>query len=392
MKKILIYLLIIGTIILNTENVSAKTTLNCTKTLRTGSKSEQVKILQKELNEVMNCNLKVDGKFGSATKSCILAFQKNNSLLQDAIVGKKTCTKLNTLYLLSNEDEENSDESDSSNSLFKTTNTLVQGSSGSEVVTLQETLNKKIHCNLDIDGVFGYKTKWCVKKYQEENNLSVDGKVGPLTKNSLNETVNKTDNSKYVIIAKTSNRKLRVRQGASTSTKHIGDVYTSEIYKVRNSKVVDGTTWYKIEYQDGKYGYISGNYATMNFILLDISNQTIKLYRNGRTILTAPTVTGNISKGYDTPLGVYKVGTSLSYETQGRRIHLSKYDAYVDYWMPFIGGSYGFHDADWRSLSQMTTGKTYLTNGSHGCVNMLREDAKYLYDNIYKGLAVHIVE
>ena len=52
----------------------------------------------------------------------------------------------------------------------------------------------------------------------------------------------------------------------------------------------------------------------------------------------------------------------------------------------------GCHDADWRSLSQMTNGKTYLTNGSHGCVNMLREDAKYLYSNIYKGLAVHIVE
>ena len=76
----------------------------------------------------------------------------------------------------------------------------------------------------------------------------------------------------------------------------------------------------------------------------------------------------------------------------GGRIHLSKYNAYVDYWMPFIGGSYGFHDADWRSSSQITNKKTYLTNGSHGCVNMLTEDAKYLYENIYKGLAVHIVE
>lgn len=388
MKHKIIKLLVIGTILLHTKNVSAETTLNCTKLLRYGSKSEQVKILQKELNKVMDCNLAIDGKFGTATKSCVLAFQKDNSLSQDAVVGPKTCEKLNDLYSASFDENKYIGESIT----LTTTNTLVQGSSGSEVVTLQEVLNKKMHCNLGVDGVFGYKTKWCVKKYQEENNLSVDGKVGTITKNSLNNNITKDDDSQYIIIAKTSNSKLRVRQSASTSTKHIGDVYTSEIYKVHNSKTVDGTTWYKIEYQDGKYGYVSGNYATMNFILLDISDQTIILYRNGKTILTAPTVTGNISKGYNTPLGVYKVGTSLSYETQGQRILLSKYDAYVDYWMPFIGGSYGFHDADWRSLSQMTTGKTYLTNGSHGCVNMLKEDAKYLYDNIYKGLAVHIVE
>ena len=76
----------------------------------------------------------------------------------------------------------------------------------------------------------------------------------------------------------------------------------------------------------------------------------------------------------------------------GGRIHLSKYDAYVDYWIPFIGGSYGFHDADWRTSSQLTNKNTYLTNGSHGCVNMLLEDAKYLHDNVYKDLAVHIVD
>ena len=331
MKKLLISLLIISSILFYTENTSAKTTLDCTKLLRKGSKSEQVKILQKELNEVMNCNLKVDGDFGSATKSCVLAFQKEYSLAQDAIVGSKTCTKLNNLYLL--DEEGNNDESDSSNLLFPTTKTLVQGNSGSEVATLQSVLNKEIHCNLEEDGVFGYKTKWCVKKYQEENDLYVDGKVGNATKNSLNETINKSDNSKYVIIAKTSNRKLRVRQKTSTSSKHIGDVYTSKIYKVYNSKVVDGTTWYKVEYQDGKYGYISGNYTTMNFILLDISDQTIKLYRSGKVVLTAPTVTGNISKGYNTPLGAYSIGNSLSYQTLGKRIHLSKYDAYVDYWM-----------------------------------------------------------
>ena len=252
-------------------------------------------------------------------------------------------------------------------------------------------LNTLTHCNLDVDGDFGYKTEWCVKKYQEENNLDVDGKVGPMTRNSLNKNIKVTNNSKYVIVAKTSNKKLNVRQDATTSSKDIGDVYTSDIYKVLGTKTTNGTTWYKVEYQTNKYGYISGDYATQDFIYLDISDQTIKLYRNGKTTLTVPTVTGNKSKGHDTPLGVYSIGTKLSIDNMGGRIHLSKYNAYVDYWMPFIGGSYGFHDADWRTSYQLTNKKTYLTNGSHGCVNMFTADAKALYDNIYKNLAVHIV-
>lgn len=384
-RNILLFLLIIG-IFFSTKNVFAQN-LDCTKTLRNGSKGEQVKLLQKELNKVMNCNLSVDGSFGPATKSCVLSFQKKYSLSQDAIVGPKTCKKLNELY-----SSNNTDTKEDTTLSLTTTSTLKRGSNNSQVKVLQQMLNKTTHCNLETDGAFGYKTEWCAKKYQEENNLDIDGKVGPATRKSLNTKIKTTDNSKYVIIAKTSNKKLNVRQDATTNSKDIGDVYTSEIYKIYETKTNNGTPWYKIEYKDGKYGYISGSYATQDFIYLDISNQTIKLYRNGKITLTVPTVTGNKSKGHDTPLGVYSIGTKLSVHNMGGRIHLSKYDAYVDYWMPFIGGSYGFHDADWRSSSQLTNKKTYLTNGSHGCVNMLTEDAKALYDNIYKGLAVHIVE
>ena len=130
----------------------------------------------------------------------------------------------------------------------------------------------------------------------------------------------------------------------------------------------------------------------VGFINLDISDQNLKLYKNGQVTLNVPVVTGNISKGHNTPLGAYSIGNKLSKDTMGGRIHLSKYDAYVDYWIPFIGGSYGFHDADWRTSSQLTNKNTYLKNGSHGCVNMITEDAKELYNLVYKNLSVHIVE
>ena len=34
-------------------------------------------------------------------------------------------------------------------------------------------LNEIEHCNLDVDGNFGYKTAWCVKEYQEDFNYTV---------------------------------------------------------------------------------------------------------------------------------------------------------------------------------------------------------------------------
>lgn len=285
--------------------------------------------------------------------------------------------------------------------------TLYKGSKGEQVKILQERLDATTHCNLGYedengnyyyDGSFGSKTDWCVRKYQEEKNLEVDGRVGPATCASLNSYSTKGVNRASLTITEVSNNFLNVRADATTSSKDLGDVHPGEVYEIYGYKTnSNGTKWYKIEYEKGKFGYISGNYTTQNFILLDISEQNLKLYRSGRVSLNVPVITGNKSKKHDTPLGIYEIGTKLKAKEPGsknpdERIHLSKYDAYVDYWMPFIGGSYGFHDADWRTSSQLTNKKTYLTNGSHGCVNMFTEDAKYLYENIYKGLAVYIVE
>lgn len=387
-----ILLLVLFIILLNsTKNVFAETTMDCSKALKYGAKGEQVKILQKELNEVMSCNLSTDGSFGPATKTCVLSFQKKYALSQDAIVGSKTCIKLNDKYtkiLDSKKEEQTKGE------ILSGTTTLKHGSKGTQVKILQNMLNKTTHCNLESDSSFGLKTEWCVKKYQEERGLDVDGKVGPATRKSLNKYYSTMDNNRQsIIITKVSNDFLNVREDATTNSKDLGDVYTGEVYKVHDVKTNSlGTNWYKIEYETGKFGYISGKSTTKSFIKLDISEQNLKFYKNGYELLNVPVVTGNKSEGHDTPTGIYSIGYMNDYEKNGKRIHLSKYDAYVDYWMSFIGGSYGFHDADWRSSTQMTNKKTYLTNGSHGCVNMFKEDAKYLYNNIYGGLPVYIVK
>lgn len=61
-----------------------------------------------------------------------------------------------------------------------------------------------------------------------------------------------------------------------------------------------------------------------------------------------------------------------------------EYETPVKYWMPFNGGV-GFHDASWQPTFG---GSRYLTNGSHGCVNMPPEMAGKLFDLISAGTPV----
>jgi lipoprotein-anchoring transpeptidase ErfK/SrfK len=52
--------------------------------------------------------------------------------------------------------------------------------------------------------------------------------------------------------------------------------------------------------------------------------------------------------------------------------------------MPFDGGI-GLHDATWRDEFG---GEIYKTDGSHGCVNLPKETAKIIYENIDKTMPI----
>jgi peptidoglycan hydrolase-like protein with peptidoglycan-binding domain len=76
-------------------NISGVFALDCSETLRRGQSGSNVLKLQKKLNNVMGCNLSIDGIFGSKTYACVVKFQDKYNLTSDGIVGSKTCNKLN---------------------------------------------------------------------------------------------------------------------------------------------------------------------------------------------------------------------------------------------------------------------------------------------------------
>ena len=65
-----------------------------TKTLRKGSRGNEVKALQTELQKLGLYTKKIDGIYGKGTVAAVKAYQRKNGLRADGIAGPKTLGKL----------------------------------------------------------------------------------------------------------------------------------------------------------------------------------------------------------------------------------------------------------------------------------------------------------
>lgn len=87
--------------------------MKLTRTLKVGVSGDDVKLLQESLNKVGNFGLSVTGTFDSSTESVVKAFQKNNGLSADGIVGQMTSKKISSL--LTQSETQNTSETKPSN-------------------------------------------------------------------------------------------------------------------------------------------------------------------------------------------------------------------------------------------------------------------------------------
>lgn len=124
----------------------------------------------------------------------------------------------------------------------------------------------------------------------------------------------------------------------------------------------------------------NGNDYGLTYVEVDLGNQHMYLVENGQCILDAPFVSGNVSKGWTTPPGIF----GLTYKQRDTVLRGADYASPVKYWMPFNGGI-GLHDANWRGSFG---GNIYKTNGSHGCINLPPQKAGVLFDHVYKNMPI----
>ena len=155
------------------------------RTLRQGMYGPDVANMQMRLKSAGYLLGKADGIFGPITKAAVLAFQKDNNLKEDGIVGGETWALIKALNV-SNAEPTVVDSTKPSVGAYTTK--LQMGSSGPQVKKLQQQLIALNYLAAgEDDGKFGKKTRYAVMQFQKDQHIAVDGIAGSLTFARLNE-------------------------------------------------------------------------------------------------------------------------------------------------------------------------------------------------------------
>lgn len=113
------------------------------------------------------------------------------------------------------------------------------------------------------------------------------------------------------------------------------------------------------------------------YIEINLTSQHLYCYKDGEMILETDVVSGRPSTGHATPPGVF----TIRYTASPAILVGEDYRTPVSYWMPFNGGI-GLHDATWQYAFG---GSRYISNGSHGCINLPLDMAREIYNNYEAG-------
>ena len=147
-------------------------TTTLSATVRYGDTGTNVTTLQNRLIELGYLTGTADGKFGVATRTALVAFQKANNLVRDGVAGTTT---QNTLFA-----------NTAIKNTVSTTNTLKQGTISDDVKDMQARLITLGFLTGTADGNFGAKTALALIAFQNANGLTADGIAGTKTLQKLN--------------------------------------------------------------------------------------------------------------------------------------------------------------------------------------------------------------
>ena len=131
-----------------------------------GSEGDDVKNYQDRLHTLGYLTTEPDGKYGQDTVNAVKQFQELNGLISDGYLGPSTKELLTSGNAKANKIE--------------------NGMSGDTVMKIQKRLYALNYLRSScVTGYFGSTTEAAVKKFQQNNKITVDGKVGRETMNKL---------------------------------------------------------------------------------------------------------------------------------------------------------------------------------------------------------------
>ena len=163
------------------------------RVLKKGCKGEDVKELQRNLNQVINAGLDVDGSFGSLTEKAVKDFQTKFEIQVDGCFGSESRT---TMEKALNNQISTYSQIDFVKDIQSVIGARIDGHPGSETISKTITVSQKINRNHpvvkyiqrylnsigyycgNVDGDYGTKTASAIKKFQ------IDKIYGNDTKNT----------------------------------------------------------------------------------------------------------------------------------------------------------------------------------------------------------------
>lgn len=150
-----------------------------TRTLRFGMSGEDVRYTQQRLSALGYYNNGLDGQFGNGVLKAVKAFQKNNGLTIDGVLGPAS---LKVLFSASAIPADGSaTPTPTPTPTPAPDNTLEWGDSGEAVRQLQVRLKELGYYSSSIDGQYGSGTYAAIYTFQKRNGLAATGKADAAT-------------------------------------------------------------------------------------------------------------------------------------------------------------------------------------------------------------------
>ena len=209
-------------------------------------------------------------------------------------------------------------------------------------------------------------------------NVYVDGYLARTIEPSEVKEMLAMNNSEFYVID----------EKAGEMAREIANEYYVSDYKYIDRSVLKARIITALLEDDDSTVTVNYVISVKGYVDVSISNQMLYYYENDVLVLSSPVVTGDQDDpDYYTPTGTFKVRKKdVDCVLRGE-----DYVENVDYWIGFdsTGTIYGLHDASWRSEFG---GDIYLTDPSHGCVNMPTDKIAELYKRIPMGAEIYIHE